>query len=853
MPSANPPAVHVAKEVIAKFGDRLHDQAICLTTPVPKLVPMSRVQLSPTLRALIEIYEPRVKKDGLYSHQAEIVNTLTGPEVPNIIMTTATGSGKSLGFWSWAFQILAFRADSSAAATFPTQALLWGQAKRLARASDSGSLVEFDGLKGASFAGTITAGGVSVPWSVWYGTRECSYMRKHQESETFKRARLRLCTLDKVHWSLLSDKNATFLTRLDGLIIDEAHHWHGLAGANVRAMMDRLHLSMDVLRRRHPALFLASATLANPTAFAEDLTGVPASSFQDVSDRGAAKGSLIAARDIPLLLGEPPEPGLLRRYIMLIRPTPKPAVASEVLRKEILGPRSNALCFVQSKFTGHRLRQQLHSALRGHDVIAYDGDLPTKQRREVEDALFAADEKPKIVVGTNALELGIDLPNLDLVVMDELPPRRHELLQRLGRVGRTFERPGLAVLCLGFSPGDERLLDEPLSAVAVDDIKAVPLPLHLEVVRLRAMTAAFREWMYRLGRKIVRWDDFNTALKRYFGWAPSYTELKEEVERQLGGVVDLDDGSWCYRGFRVSASQGKCEMVLAEDHSKVVAAIEDMAIFRDAHPEGVYLGHRSESFRVKRYIGKWDVGTWTSPSGVVLGKYMKGLKRIEVTPEEPHIATRGRWRDTFTLEERKDPASGSSRPGTGTFTFGVFTFLRKFDGYLEFDLRTEGTVTAISLSEVTQRFRDAVADGGSFPFLHDFTYRTMGWKWLIAPVLDEACRNILAPVLGPLLESFFADAVECSTSDIYITLDPEAGELRVVDATPGGNGLSEALLQNGRVATGLAAAKKAIQVHQRRGPRAFRRYLAEECRLDLQLPAAEVLDGITRLADAWNA
>ncbi len=35
-----------------------------------------------------------------------------------------------------AFQILAARGGSTVAATFPTQALLWGQAKRLAQASD---------------------------------------------------------------------------------------------------------------------------------------------------------------------------------------------------------------------------------------------------------------------------------------------------------------------------------------------------------------------------------------------------------------------------------------------------------------------------------------------------------------------------------------------------------------------------------------------------------------------------------------------------------------------------------------------------------------------------------------------
>ena len=77
----------------------------------------------------------------------------------------------------------------------------------------------------------------------------------------------------------------------------------------------------------------------------------------------------------------------------------------------------------------------------------YDGDLPADERRRIEQQ-FLQDVPPgKTIIGTSALELGIDLPDLDLVVMDQLPLRRHELLQRLGRVGRRVGAPGLGILC----------------------------------------------------------------------------------------------------------------------------------------------------------------------------------------------------------------------------------------------------------------------------------------------------------------------------------------------------------------------------------------------------------------------
>jgi hypothetical protein len=848
-----PPAVHVAQQIIARFGARLHKEAICLITPVPKLVPLSDVQTSSALAAFVTAYEPRVAESGLYGHQAKIVKSLKQRDLPNIVMTTSTASGKSLSFWAWTFEIFARESKSTVIATFPNQALLWGQAKRLAAISEPSSVKEFTEMSGVCFSGTIKKGGTTIPWTVWYGTSQCKYMEEHAKSPDFARARLRLSTLDKVHWSLMREENASFLSDLRGIIIDEAHWLHGLLGANVRSLINRLKLSMDVLGRRHPRFFLASATLADAVGFAEDLTGERRSSFLEVNDKGAAKSMTVPTSRVPEFLAQASEPGLLRRYVLLLQPDAKPIAARDVLgEKHQLGPEANALCFVQSKFVGHRLYNELNHALLGRDVIAYDGDLPTIERRKVERKLFENTGRPKIVIGTNALELGIDLPTLDVVVMDELPSRRCDLLQRLGRVGRSTERPGFAVLCLGYSPSDERLIEEPLAAVNVEDIKPLPLPLHLDIVRLRAMQAAFAEWLDRLMEKKASWDKFNDALKRYFGWAPSCEELEERVQDALGDVVDLDDGAWYYLGFRASASQGKIPLVLQSNPQKVVAVIEDLAIFRDAHPEGVYLGHSGVSYRVKRYVGNWDIGTWKSPQGILLGKYMKGLRKIEVTQETPSVVTRGRWKDNFRLEESKDLIGAHSKPAKGNLTVGIFTFLRKFDGYCEIDLRSRTKPKNVSLEEVASRFNAAVQNGESFPFLHNFSYRTTGWTWLITRILDEEKRKRFAPVLAPLLQGFFCDAVECSNSDIQVTFEPQRGELRVVDGTPGGNGLSEALLTDNRMSAAWATAIKQLTAQKRKSHEAFRVFLAEEYRIDITNTAQEVFDVIEQLANAWN-
>jgi len=260
----------------------------------------------------------------------------------------------------------------------------------------------------------------------------------------------------------------------------------------------------------------------------------------------------------------------------------------------------------------------------------------------------------------------------------------------------------------------------------------------------------------------------------------------------------------------------------------------------------------SASYRIRCYVGDWDLGTWKSPGGVVLGKYMKGLDHIEVAREKPTVATRGRWVDTFTLDEPKELANGHDGPARGALTFGIFTFLRKFDGYQEIDLREHSQTKTVSLAEVAARFNSARQDERAFPFLPNFSYRTKGWKWLIARVLDQNIRVTLGPILESMLQGFFCDAVECSTNDLQVTLDPHAGELRVVDGTPGGDGLSEALLSEGRVGKACRSVIKQIRANERKSSGAFRHYVAEECRIDTNVTAREVVDAVDRLADAWN-
>ncbi len=850
------PAADVAQAVLDRYGEQVAATALCLRTPVPTTVPLSKVKISPQVREFIRVYEPRTiatGSPGLYSHQARVLGALEHGGLPNVVMTTAAGSGKSLAFWAWIVHALSQDEDAKAIACFPTQALLWGQVERLRNVSTDlcyhGSQKTSD--KNPAYAGTLSFGKWRIPWSVWHGTQSHPLMKDHEDNcSSFGQARLRLATLDKVHWSLFHGKNDFFLKGLRAFVVDEAHVWHGLAGANVRGLFNRLKLSCDVLEQDHPAFFLASATLQNARAFAADLTGCPAKTFLAVDDHGITKAEIVKASRVPEELKRQAEVGL-RRYVLFLKPDPSPVRSSEILgKKSLIGSEANALCFVQSKFVGHLLQLNLHGKA-GRDVIAYDADMTPEHRRQVERQFFAGDIQGHTVIATSALEVGIDLPDLDVAVLDEMPPRRSDLLQRLGRVGRSKDRPGLAVLCLDYSLADDQLVNDPLAAMSLEGAKPLPLPLYLDSINLRMMRAAFAEWLPRLKRREASWDTFNEALGHYFGQAPTFAELKKIVEEKLGGVVNLDDDAWFYKGFRATVSEGKRYLVLQGTNDQV-AMVDDIAVFRDAHPEAVYLGHRGDRYRIVRYRGNFKIGEWTDRgSSVVVGKFMKTLTDIEVVREQRAVATRGRWKDRFDLEDPQDVPSGGTLPRQGTLDYGVWSFFRKFDGYIEIDLTNRQQIKTVSLSEVSKRFKDALTANEEFPFLHDFSYRTHGWQWNISRLLpDPQKRKELSPVLEGLLGSFFCSAVECASGDLTVTVTPESGHLRVIDSTPGGNGLSQALLRDGRISSAFANVAKALRGYAK-DPKRFKSLLAAECRVDATVSIKEVTDAINRLARAW--
>lgn len=118
----------------------------------------------------------------------------------------------------------------------------------------------------------------------------------------------------------------------------------------------------------------------------------------------------------------------------------------------------SALIFCPTRRFAEQVHRRTRRLLadRGQDenrVAPYRAGYTPEERREIERGLK---EGAKLVVfSTNALELGIDMGRLDLVVMVGFPDTVMSAWQRAGRAGRSFDKEALVIIIASRSAIDQ--------------------------------------------------------------------------------------------------------------------------------------------------------------------------------------------------------------------------------------------------------------------------------------------------------------------------------------------------------------------------------------------------------------
>lgn len=328
--------------------------------------------------------------ERLYRHQAEALDACRAGR--DVLSVTPTASGKTLTFALPVIEALLDDPDARALFLYPTKALARDQVAALAELAR-----EARPLRPPTF-------------EIYDGDTPQGRRRAIKRDPPSAL----VTNPDMLHVGILAHHAdwARFLRGVRFIVLDELHVYRGVFGAHVHHILARLTRAC----RRYgtsPRFIAASATVGNPDAFAGRLAG---RSFHVVRGSGAP----VARRDVLFV-----NPVTVSPYTVALR-----ALAATVEA----GART--IAFTKAR----RVTELLHAWLARAEpelarrVAPYRAGYLPEERRAIEARLFGGDLRA--VISTSALELGIDVGDLDACLLVGYPGSRVATWQRIGRVGR---------------------------------------------------------------------------------------------------------------------------------------------------------------------------------------------------------------------------------------------------------------------------------------------------------------------------------------------------------------------------------------------------------------------------------
>jgi DEAD/DEAH box helicase domain-containing protein len=387
----------------------------------------------------------RVGIEQLYSHQAR---ALTSAWERTTIVTTGTASGKSLCFNLPTLDALCRDAFARALYLYPTKALAQDQAR------------------------AINAFGLTkqVRPRIYDGDTP-----RDARGDIRRRANVVLTNPDMLHLGILPHHGRweRLFSHLRIVVVDEAHVYRGVFGSHVANVLRRL-LRVAAAYGSDVRVLLASATIANPLELAERLTGL--------DDVGLIDGDGSPTPRRQIAMWNPPltDEALGARRSAI-------GEAADLLAR-LVREGSRAICFMKSRKGVELLARMVREDLQRSDpelaekVAPYRAGYTAQQRRELETRLTSGELRA--VITTDALELGIDIGELDTAVVVTFPGTVAALRQMWGRAGRRGK--GLAVYVAGedaldqfFCRHPDEFLERAVEAAILDHESAQIHQAHL--------------------------------------------------------------------------------------------------------------------------------------------------------------------------------------------------------------------------------------------------------------------------------------------------------------------------------------------------------------------------------------
>lgn len=385
----------------------------------------------------------------LYSHQHRAICSILAGN--NILVATPTASGKSMVYNLPVLNDLFVDRPGHSLYLFPLKALARDQHNVLQKL--------FDKLSAKKIA-------TGHPFSAIFDGDTSSYQRRKIRDLP---PRVLLTNPDMLHLSLLPYHSSwrEFFSRLRYVVIDEVHSYRGVLGSHMAWVIRRLQ-RIAGLYGASPVFILLSATIGNPGQLGEMLVNQP---VEVITESGAAQAE---------------------KNMLFINPWDSAAYTASQLLEAAVKRGLRTIVYTQSRkmtelinlWTAPRLGQL------SAKLSAYRAGFLPEERREIEQQLFSG--KLLGVISTSALELGIDIGDLDLCILVGYPGSVMATWQRGGRVGRNL-RPSAIILIGQEDALDQYFMRQPEDFFAKEVESAVLNPENTAIMDQHLFCAAAEE------------------------------------------------------------------------------------------------------------------------------------------------------------------------------------------------------------------------------------------------------------------------------------------------------------------------------------------------------------------------
>ncbi|MCM3095356.1 DEAD/DEAH box helicase [Priestia megaterium] len=528
---------------------------------------------------------------SLYTHQKTAFDLATARK--NVVAVTPTASGKTLCYNLPVLQSIMENDQARALYLFPTKALAQDQKSEL-----NEIIEEME---------------VPINSYTYDGDTPANIRQKVR-----KAGHIVITNPDMLHSAILPHhtKWVSLFENLKYIVIDELHTYRGVFGSHVANVIRRLKRICRYYGS-NPIFICTSATIANPKELAEHLTGAH---VMLVDNNGAPSGRKHFIFYNPPIVNKPLN--IRRSATLEVR-----NIAGEFLKNKI-----QTIVFARSRVRVEiiltYLQELVKNQLQNKSIQGYRGGYLPKQRREIERGLREGSIYG--VVSTNALELGVDIGQLQVCVMTGYPGTVASAWQQAGRAGR---RHGEAVIVMvaSSSPLDQYMIQHPDYFFSRNPETARINPDNL-VILVDHLKCASYELPFKQG------ETFDGV------------EIEDVLEfLQEERVIHFSGDKWywmndSFPAHNISLRSASQENVVIIDQSdvanvKVIGEMDRFSAMTLLHDEAIYL-HQGIQYQVeyldwdekKAYVREVDVDYFTDANLAVNLKVLEADKeRMERT------------------------------------------------------------------------------------------------------------------------------------------------------------------------------------------------------------------------------